>query len=458
MMFNRVPRVRVTIVTALCCLWIGFCGVVHAQAAGTAFVYKIVKEYGPLVDLKRKMGPGDQIEDGQREGFGYIVRAVSVTSDQQLLQLMGTSREDRLSDTQKGILEVYRLGQSDAIKGLNQNAPAANRQVTVNLVDVTGCEDRQKFPALRNDFWPHARKISLSSQKGPVRDIEVLISGVDAQGYGARTPAEMKATFAHEFGHTLDLTSIEMEAYGPDGDHWSNEVITEKAAFSEGFANYISTLLYPSRARDFRSSLQQIQVETAPRTYARFAPNDPQLKATDLLRVEAVNTLILHQITQTLPDGREKVFAAFRESNSWNNGLGKFLQTLIRLYPADASAILKIVDDETCKRLTNAEIRTLLGNSSLAEGYLQTRADPAGSRTQVRNPPAGGGTAATIVPGSSSPPPSVRGRVYKWKDKDGRMHFTDSPPPQGIDYTVMSPQKITPINFEGGKTNPYEDD
>ncbi|HNV70426.1 MAG TPA: DUF4124 domain-containing protein [Candidatus Ozemobacteraceae bacterium] len=453
-MKNRSLRAQLSIVIVLSLLWMGLCGVADGQTPGTTFVYKTVKEYGPLIDLKNKLRPGEQIHESEREGFGYIVRAVPITSEQHLMQLLGAPGEDRLSDTQKGILEVYRLGQTQEIGDIQRNAPAINRAVTVNLVDITGCEDRQKFPGLRNDFWPRASKQTSYSGNRSVRDIDILISGVDSQGYGARTAAEMKATFVHEIAHTLDLGQIEFGAYGSDGDHWFNEVTTEKAAFCEGFANYIVTLLYPSRARDFRGSLQQIRIENASGTYQYISPSDPRLKASDLLKVEGVVTLTLHQITLSIPNGRDKVLAAFRESNSWDNGLGKFLQTLIRLNPSDAVAIVKVVDDETFKRLSNAEIRALFGHSALIEPYLQTRSDPAGQR-QVRP-----GTATPAVgPGVTTPPPAGgRARIYKWKDKDGRLHFTDSPPPPGVEYTVMSPQKISPLQLDGGKSNPYQDD
>ncbi|NLI79908.1 MAG: DUF4124 domain-containing protein [Candidatus Riflebacteria bacterium] len=435
-------------------LWNG--APVWSEEPAMVYVYKAVKDYGRQADLKKTLGSGDAIEEAEDGRNGYVIRRVEIRSEGHLLSLMGVGSEAELSDTQKGLLEVYRMGTSGTLADLNRFGPSNGRSITVNLVDVTGCDDRQKFPAVREDYWPKASKSTTTKGNKTTTAIDITISGVDSQGYGARTAREMKATFAHEFGHTLDQAQMEWGAYGPDGHHWQNEVIGERAAFKEGFANFVQLLAFPERARDYRASLFHVQYETASRTYNRFPPDDAQVKPTDLLRVEAVTTLLLWRFAQELGDGREKVMRAFQESNSYNNSLGRFLQTLVRQNPGDAAAIAKILDEETRKRMSNEEIRTLFGNDPGIESFLSGRTDP-GARRVVSPPPAD--PAAVIradQPPVSQPPPTAKVRIYKWKDKDGRLHFTDVPPPPDVPYTMMAPQPVPTVRSSGD--NPFADE
>ena len=195
--------------------------------------------------------------------------------------------------------------------------------------------------------------------------------------------------------------------------------------------------------RQFRNALYRVCTEEPEKGYSYFEPTDPKVKPLDLLRIEAVNALLLYRLATELPNGQEKVFAAFTESNSWENDISRYLKTLLRLHPGDASTVGRILDQETFGRLSHDEIRQVLGSSTEVELFLRTRQDAkAGGQTVVSTPP--------------EPPPSSKQRIYKWKDKDGRLHFTDSPPPPGTEFTLMSPKRDPGVVIQGN--GPFDGD
>ncbi len=421
----------------------------------TTFVYEVVKRYCKGNDVQKLLTPGDGVEDAGDGIHAYIVKKVTVRDEAHLLALMGVSDPSRLSDTQKGLLASYRTANSEALHSLEQYAPPGKRTLTVKLVDTSACTDTTKFPNVREDFWPKAERWVNSTSGGKVNaDYTITVSGVDVAGFGAQAATEMKYTMAHEFGHTLALTAVEANPYGPDGHHWNNEVITERAAFSEGWANFITMQLYPERVRTFRSSLSRVRVET-PQGYKFFEPTDPAFMAADLLKVEAVQSLLLNRMASELPDGRAKVFAAFAASNSGRNSLSGLLQKFVQQNPGDAAALATMLDEETCKRLSNDELRAVLGNSLEIEVFLRNRADPT-ARPQTANPPAVKPTLTPAkIPGVTTM--NTGGTtIYKWKDKDGKWHFTDTPPPVGVsESNVRSDKKGPAVKVNGTSANPF---
>jgi len=158
---------------------------------------------------------------------------------------MGANEENSLTDLQKGLLESYRFAMSQNFDSLKQRVPGASPSVTLNLVDVNGYNDTVRYPKIVDDFWPQNSRIYRYSGNNLEMSSEIRISGTDCFGYGSETAATMKKTFAHEFGHSMDMTSIENGAYGYDGAHYINEKIEPKASFAEGFANFIRMIFFP---------------------------------------------------------------------------------------------------------------------------------------------------------------------------------------------------------------------
>jgi len=423
----------------------------QANAAETSFsiTYKVIKEYGKISDLTKKVGQGEILEESIDGKNAYILKQVEVKDEQHLLRLMGAADENGLSDTQRGFLGVFRTARSEAIAEVNSHASPGKRRLNIMLTDVNGYEDREKYPWVKKDFWPKAVKTYSYDGKGSITNIDLTISGVDAKGMGNSTADEMKATFAHEFGHSIESTRIEMNPYGYDGFHYHNEVIGEQAAFAEGFANYIEMQMYPSKIREFRNGLNQIWVENASGGYRRFNPDDEGLPATSILKVEAINSLILNRITKEIPDGREKFWAVFSRFNSWQNSLSGFLKAYIKEYPSDANQLAQIVDGETYKRLSNDELRKTLGDSIEVEIFLRSRKDVSGKPLQTRVAPPAGTTEVVVQPTGGKP------RVYKWKDENGSWHFTDYPPPGNVKYTVSGPVKVPQVDHT--ERNPFSD-
>lgn len=426
---------------SLVILFIGFClGLVSPIRAEVAiqFEYQAVQDCGDIADLRRRVPSGSKVipSEGNPEK-GYIIRSVKVTSETQLLRLMGVNDAGQLSDVQKGLFEAFRMGSNKQLQELQQYGPQGSHSLTCNLVDTTGLDEEKVLPEMRRDFWPYATKTEYGNGD---RSMEILMSGANAAGKGAMTPTIMMGTFTHEFGHTLDKTSMNSETdYGPDQAHFSNEIITEKAAFAEGFANFVSSLFLPERIARFRQSLKDIQIEGGAGDYQKYSPHDPTIDPKDLLRVEGIVTLVLYRIATTIPDGKEKLFSTFSRINSYGNTLGALLQAFIHDNPHDAEAVAAILDEETFNRLSDEDLRAFLGNGRQADSYIRNRTNP-GITTQP--------VSTSRKPSSSV---SSAGKIYRWRDQNGKVSFSDSPPPAGVPYTVLAPNEHSPEPTTGGK-------
>jgi hypothetical protein len=253
--------------------------------------YSVITAYGKATELTA--ANGEKIIKAGDGTSAYKVKTVPVRNEQQLLDLMGAKNETELTDLQRGLLETYRFSQTSGFSDLAPRVPDTTEKVTLNLFDIAGYEDTQKYPTVKNDFWPiNASVYNLSNNRYVVHS-EIRISGTDCLGYGPAAVERMKGTYAHEFGHALDLTAIENNAYGFDETHYVNEKIQPKASFAEGFANFIKWLFFDDTEEEMRDSLRVVRIERPEGGYDDYPVASADLKGQDFLNIEAINTLIL---------------------------------------------------------------------------------------------------------------------------------------------------------------------
>ncbi len=162
-----------------------------------------------MASFPRELPPGEKLVLSSDKINAYRVKTLPVQNEAHLLQLMGANEENSLTDLQKGLLESYRFAMSQNFDSLKQRVPGASPSVTLNLVDVNGYNDTVRYPKIVDDFWPQNSRIYRYSGNNLEMSSEIRISGTDCFGYGSETAATMKKTFAHEFGHSMDMTSIE---------------------------------------------------------------------------------------------------------------------------------------------------------------------------------------------------------------------------------------------------------
>lgn len=302
--------------------------------------------------------------------LAYRVTRVKVRNEAHLLELMGAKGdESKLSDGQKALLASFRAASSKAIKDrmeLNQ----FRSKIVVHLTDTTGIDTSDpKYKSVREDFWPRStgRTIQMSS-------FLYEYSGSEA---------DATSTMLHEFCHSLDNTFKEFRnPYGKDGSHFVNEMTGKRAAFVEGWAEFNEMLESKSEANYVRNSINWIRIEskTEEGTYQTLEAKD--LTGLQLTEVEGINANIMYEMATQLPDGRNKVFAAFKKSNyPWRN-LRHLVRALVKANPGDAGAVAEILDRATLGKLSDKELLDFLGSSEV------TREAVAALRTVKASAPA----------------------------------------------------------------------
>lgn len=415
-------------------------------AATLTTSYTVITDYGLIASFPPDLGSGERLIKSGDKLHAYKVKTVAVKDEAHLLQLMGAASEAELTDLQKGLLESYRFAISRSFDDLKERIPGKSPGVVLDLVDITGYTDTSRYTTIKEDFWPQNSRVYKSSGDGFDLHSEIRISGTDCLGYGSDTARSMKTTFAHEFGHALDKTFTEADAYGPDGSHYINEKIETKASFAEGFANFIMMLFFPEEEPEFRESIKTIKIERKEGGYDEFPIADAKLIGEGFLDVEAVNTLIFTRLAAELPNGQKLVLDSFQKHNQSENRMSKFLQNFISDYPVHAETVAKVLDRETFGRLSDAEMRLILGKSSGVERFISSRS---GNSQVADSQPADKAVSVEHKPGN----------IYKWKDASGNWQFTDQPPANGIEYTTRSraaePGKASPVTIENPDTDPF---
>lgn len=241
---------------------------------------------------------------------------------------------------------------------------------------------------------------------------------------------------------------IETNAYGFDGSHYINEKIEPKASFAEGFANFIKMIFFPEEEKETRDSLKTVKIEKPQGGYDEYPIASVQISGEGFLDIEAINALIFTRLAADLPDGQKLVLDSFQKHNQQENRMSRFLQNFIKDYPRHATVVAQTLDRETFGRLSDADIRLILGNNADVEKYLTTRS---GSNQ--------------VPPAAAKPEENFQtithksGTIYKWKDAQGNWQFTDQPPQNGTEYSTRgstaTPGKASPVKIENPDTDPF---
>lgn len=409
--------------------------------------YTAITAFGPVNTLQQNVPEGEKViisADGQN---AYRVKTIKVTDEAHLIRLMGAATENELTDLQKGLLETYRFARQAEFDSLKTRIPGQSKAIDLNLVDITGYTDTSRYTKIADDFWPQNSRTYRRSGDGFELHSEIRISGTDCLGYGSDTARSMQSTFAHEFGHALDKTFTEANAYGHDGAHYVNEKIEPKASFAEGFANFIKMLFFPEEEKEFRDSLKTVKIERPQGGYDEYPIASAQISGEGFLDIEAINALIFTRLAADLPDGQKLVLDSFEKHNQQENRMSRFLQNFIKDYPQHAAFVAQTLDRETFGRLSDADVRLILGSNADVQKYI------AGRNVANQAPPASQPEektqAVTHKPGT----------IYKWKDAQGNWQFTDQPPPAGVEYTTRgstaTPGKASPVKIENPDTDPF---
>jgi len=345
---------------------------------------KSVIDRGKMVidQAKMRFFPGDYsgtVRSTQTDKVSYKVERVKVRDEAHLLELMGVKNGDlsTLTNGQRGLLESYRFAKSQAVK---ERAPYGYRKKTdVLLTDLTAGEkilaglDSQKkslaSSAMEKDFWPMSLgSIQLNSQ---------FYNGSDWQ-------KNAQGTFMHEYSHTLDRaipaglldegvkTYVKQGGflYGKDGNHYNNERTSARVAYMEGWAEF-NEISITGEAESYRRDIQTVKVEDRNGKYTNYPATS--LTGKDLLAVEGINALILYDIAATVPGGKEKVFKAFANSNNPFHSLKNLTCEFVKQNPDQTAAVAAAIDKNTFGKLSNDELKNLLGSGKAVDAYLAAR-------------------------------------------------------------------------------------
>lgn len=345
---------------------------------------KTVLDKGKMVVDQAKMrffpgdysGPVRSCKDGK---VSYKVERITVRDEAHLLELMGVKNGDlsTLTTGQLGLLESYRYSKSQAVK--ERAAYGYKKSAKVLLTDLTEGEkliaamDGQKKAdvksAMRKDFWP----MSLGSIQ------------LNSQCYnGSNWKTEAQGLFMHEFCHTLDRTipaGLLDEGvktfvkqggflYGSDGTHYLDERTSARVAFMEGWAMF-NEITVTGEADYYRRNLKTVQIEDRKGNYTEHQA--ASLTGKDLLAVEGVNALILYDIVAAVPGGKEKMFKAFAASNQPFHSLKHLAREFVKQNPDQAGAVLAAIDANTLGKLSNAELKELVGEGAAVDAWLTAR-------------------------------------------------------------------------------------
>jgi len=435
---------KLAILSLLLCLLIVWPGLVSALTFTTT--YTVITGYGPVASFSHQLPAGERVIRAGDKTNAYLVKTVSVRDEAHLLQLMGASDAAALTDIQKGLLESYRFAASQRFDPLKSRVPGSSPAINLELVDINGYTDSSRYKTVVDDFWPQNARVFRYVGTDLEMNSDIRISGTDCLGFGPETAKAMQSTFAHEFGHAMDLTLTENNAYGHDGSHYINEKIAPKASFAEGFANFIKMLFFPEEEPRFRETVKTVKIERPEGGYDEFPLTDTRLAGEGYLNVEAINTLIFTRLAAELPDGQKLVLDSFQKHNTGENRMSSFLKNFIADHPAHAETVARILNRETAGRLTDEEMRLILGNGSGVESFLVARAN-----TPV----------VVAEPEKKAEEPQRRSTItiYKWKDASGAVQFTSQPPPDGREYTVINraaePGRASPVVIENPQTDPF---
>jgi len=289
------------------------------------------------------------------QAYKYRVTRTRVTSEEQLLELMGARGDpSKLTDGQKCLLEIFRVSKQQNV--MDAMKKGFRKKVTVLVTDTNGFEGDN----ITRDFWP--------------------CSTGDSVQFGTNyfnTPNNeqwARSVFVHEIAHSTDKTEVERDQpYGPDGVHYNNERTRPRVALSEGWAEFNQMYYYPIDAERIMESVKEIRIETSNGSYTTTPATE--MSGTDLMRVEGINAVILYKMAKELPDGLQQVYRAFTTTNRSDRKLSDLINQYLADHPDQFDQVVTIMDEATFGRLTDAEFRAQLGNRPALTDWLTRRAE-----------------------------------------------------------------------------------
>ena len=313
--------------------------------------------------VTRNYGPGEGTKRwySDNKNIAYDVKRVKVTSEAQLLQLMGARSESELSDGQQALLAVYRHSKSQDVKDrMKYNFRSS---INVILSDTTGFDDPGKYPDIQDDFWPYS--------SGPT--IQMSSNRYNWPG----SEATASSTFVHEFAHSFDRTIKEfINPYGKDGSHFANELTKPRSAFVEGWAQFNQMLDSEEKVRQMHNSVGWVKLESKEKAGDYINVQPETLTGEQLMCVEGINAIIMHRMATEIDGGKDKVFDAFIKTR-WKlfRSLKSVTLEFAKKNSGDIEKMAKIIDEQTFGKLSDKEMMEYIGKSDTARAWLKARAE-----------------------------------------------------------------------------------
>ncbi len=161
----------------------------------------------------------------------------------------------------------------------------------------------------------------------------------------------LRGLLFHEIAHTQDLSVRERSSYGLDNEHYVDELLTVRAAFKEGWANYYQAIGDPCYAKQtvfkhLRKFRYERKVEPLVETLAghsEYVQYDHPMSQTPVLCSEMVNAAIFIAMDAG-GKNRKKMIAAFAKSNQEYRHVNHLIKAYLDDNPSDALRVLRIID------------------------------------------------------------------------------------------------------------------
>lgn len=324
---------------------------------------------------------------GRTKNLLYTVNRVKITSREDLIEKIGVP-EDKMTDGQKAMLNLYDMASSDAIDERSKYSYRDPIRVVItdttdadwSYTDVNGKTQTVPRDTYQSDFWSWSNGNTIH---------------MATHNFNSKAGMEdVKSTFLHEYCHAIDKTNKEwIKPYGKDGSHYGDEMSKPKAAFVEGWAEYNEMIEFSAVATDSLKQLDKVCVELSEKEAKNFKPEDAKngwfcngvstytyklakdLTPEELWSCESYNRAALYYFATKLDNGKQKVYDAFIKSRGKiGRDLKTFVKELCKQHPEDIDEIGRILDDLSYGKMTDKEMKKFIGNSKEAKAFLKERA------------------------------------------------------------------------------------
>ena len=186
----------------------------------------------------------------------------------------------------------------------------------------------------------------------------------------------LPSVIAHEVSHIVDgAVFINKTNYGPDGQHWTDEITDEETAWIEGWAEYNQAMFDKDFKAKISRPLQEFSLETRfsrpdKPSFAMITNAKYSIRTACELTVAAVLTAI-----DKSGEKREQIFAMVKDYNknpTHQRTMATFANDYIRMNPEECARVLFAID--VCTNFT-AKAAELLENAEQGESksYLERR-------------------------------------------------------------------------------------